>query len=99
MKDCINCKHKACFEYPNPCDSCTDIDHTGKPTNWEAQTHGDRIRAKSDEELAEFLGTLPCCPPGEDLEELCIPLDSCEGTDFNVKCWLKWLRQEAEEKP
>lgn len=61
------------------------------------KTHGDRIREKSDEELAEFFGTLPCCPPGEDLEELCFPLNSCEGTDLMVKCWLKWLRQEAEE--
>lgn len=60
-------------------------------------SNADRLRAKSDEELAEFFGTLPCCPPGEDLEELCFPLDSCEGTDFTVKCWLKWLRQEAKE--
>ena len=61
------------------------------------QTHADRIRAKSDEELAEFFGTLPCCPPGADLEELCFPQNSCAGTDLMVKCWLKWLRQEAEE--
>ena len=61
-----------------------------------AATNADRIRSKSDEELAEFFGTLPCCPPGEDLEELCFPLDSCEGTEMRVKCWLKWLRQEAE---
>lgn len=97
MKDCNNCKHKECWEYADPCKSCTDIDPTGKPTNWESQTHGDCIRAKSDEELAEFFGTLPCCPPGEDVEELCFPLDSCAGTDLMVKCWLKWLRQEAEE--
>jgi hypothetical protein len=58
-------------------------------------SYADRIREKSDEELAEFLGTLPCCPPGEDVEELCFPLDSCEGTDLMVKCWLDWLRQEA----
>lgn len=61
------------------------------------KTQADRIREKSDEELAEFFGTLPCCPPGEDVEELCFPLDTCEGTDFKVKCWLKWLRQEAKE--
>lgn len=61
------------------------------------KSNADKIRARSDEELAEFFGTLPCCPPGEDLEELCFPLDSCEGTDFMVKCWLNWLRQEAED--
>jgi len=51
------------------------------------QTRADRIRAMTDEEMAEFFGTLPCCPPGVDLEELCFPLDSCGGTDLQVKCW------------
>ena len=58
--------------------------------------NGDTIRAMSDGELAEFFATLPCCPPGEDLEEMCFPNDSCEGTDLKVKCWLKWLGQEAD---
>ena len=66
-----------------------------EPCDGRKQSNADRIRSNSDEELAEFFGTLPCCPPGEDLEELCFTLDSCEGTDFMVKCWLKWLRQEA----
>lgn len=91
MKTCDTCKHYNQIHVP--CYGCINM------RAWEPkpQTHGDCIRAKSDEELAEFFGTLPCCPPGEDLEELCFPLDSCEGTDFMVKCWLKWLRQEAEE--
>lgn len=55
MKDCINCKHRECWEYAYPCNSCTDIDPTGKPTNWEAQTRADRVRAMTDEELAEWL--------------------------------------------
>ena len=59
-------------------------------------SNADRIRAMTDEELAEFFGTLPCCPPGEDVDELCYPLDSCEGTDLQVKCWLEWLRKEAD---
>lgn len=91
MKTCGTCIH---YELRIiPCYGCHNND------GWEPkpQTHGDRIRAKSDEELAEFFGTLPCCPPGEDLEELCFPLDSCEGTEMKVKCWLKWLRQEAKE--
>ena len=91
MKTCDTCKHYNQILFP--CYGCINM------RAWEpkSQTHADRIRAKSDEELAEFLGTLPCCPPGEDVEELCFPLESCEGTDFMVKCWLKWLRQEAEE--
>lgn len=91
MKTCDTCKHYN--QILVPCYGCIN------KRAWEpkAQTHGDCIRAKSDEELAEFLGTLPCCPPGEDVEELCFPLDSCEGTEMKVKCWLNWLRQEAEE--
>ena len=86
--DCRGCRY-----YHNLADNhCLVCDGSGytRPSN------ADRIRSKGDEELAEFFGTLPCCPPGDDLEELCFPLDSCEGTDFMVKCWLKWLRQEAE---
>ena len=51
--DCDNCKHKTCWEYAEPCSSCTNM--TGTPTNWEPQTNADRIRAMTDEELAEFL--------------------------------------------
>ena len=59
-------------------------------------THADRIRQMTVEELAEFFGTLPCCPPGEILEELCFPNSSCEGTDLQAKCWLNWLKQEVD---
>lgn len=68
-----------------------------KPKEKTPETNYQRLVRKTPEELAEFFGTLPCCPPGEDLEELCFPLDSCEGTDFMVKCWLKWLRKESKE--
>ena len=80
-------------------DKCSYDCETYRRWNPPAPTSADRIRAMSDEELAEFFGTLPCCPPGEDLEELCFPLDSCEGIEMKVKCWLKWLRQEATEEP
>ena len=88
----MNCT--GCRYYHNLADNhCLVCDGSGytRPSN------ADHIRVKSDEELAEFFGTLPCCPPGKDVEELCFPLDSCEGTDFKVKCWLKWLRQEVED--
>lgn len=58
-------------------------------------SNADRIRASTDEELAEFFGTLPCCPPGTDVNELYYPSDSCNGTDLQVRCWLEWLKQEA----
>ncbi|MBQ6536830.1 MAG: hypothetical protein IJI40_08665 [Firmicutes bacterium] len=60
-------------------------------------TYADHIRDMTDEELAEWGATLPCCPPGPDLEELCYPQNVCENTDFARKCWLDWLKQEVKE--
>lgn len=60
-------------------------------------TNYDRIVSKTPEELAKFMGELPCCPPGTDVKELCYPMDSCEGTDLRDQCWLDWLKQEATE--
>lgn len=54
--DCDNCKHKTCWEYAEPCSSCTDM--TGVPTNWKPQTNADRIRGMTDEELAEWATTV-----------------------------------------
>ena len=52
-------------------------------------TNADRIRAMTDEELAEFL----CCP-----QSVC-PVDDCEECydDKCQKCVLKWLKKEAED--
>lgn len=93
----MNCTGKRCIMQHDKVDPATCQCVSYCPQATPPKRNADRIREKSDEELAEFLGTLPCCPPGEDVEELCFPLDSCEGTDFKVKCWLKWLRQEATQ--
>ena len=60
------------------------------------QTNADRIRAMSDEELAEFLSIV------SDL--FCIPTDGCmRNTFFRGECSktneyaLKWLQSEVEE--
>jgi len=61
------------------------------------QTNADRLRAMSDEELAKFFGTLPCCPPGS-AEELCYPENTCGAdTKMMVKCWETWLKATVEE--
>ena len=52
-------------------------------------TNADRIRAMSDEEMAEFIISIPMCV-GED-EDLNCEIDVCK------ECFLKWLRQPAEE--
>ena len=60
------------------------------------KTHGDRIRAKSDEELATWVETIADC-------DLCPMLDEqCSGGGVNSRAsckqhWLEWLRQEAKE--
>ena len=56
----------------------------GKP-----MTNADRIRAMSDEELAELIDreTDSCAPTGD-----------CEKMSRDCKaCWLEWLQQPAEE--
>ena len=58
-------------------------------------TNSDRLRAMSDEELAEWLATVPMS-----YEDVCpnpIPKE-CNGGDREtcIQCWLDWLRQEAQ---
>lgn len=60
------------------------------------KTHADRIREKSDEELATWVETIAGC-------DLCPMLDEqCSGGEVNSRAsckhhWLEWLRQEAGE--
>lgn len=64
---------------------------TPKTTNY------DRIISKTPEELADFFGTLPCCPPGS-ADELCYPENTCGAdTKMMVKCWARWLKAPVEE--
>ena len=56
----------------------------------QTNTNADRIRAKSDEELAKWIADIyPDCPPGYNC-------DSSRVTDC-CDCWLDWLKQEADE--
>lgn len=53
-----------------------------------SQTKADRIRAMTDEELAEFIG-------GDPMHDIC-PSDCFEDPDRPCKvCVLKWLKQEV----
>lgn len=62
----------------------------------EKQTHADKIRNMSDEELAEFLDIV-----GEDgisSRYADVPCDCCcEKTECS-KCWKDWLKSEAEQE-
>lgn len=48
------------------------------------KTNADKLRAMSDEELAEFVYNCDCPPAPMNCQHSCI------------QCWLDWLRQEAE---
>lgn len=79
----------------NLCDRCAaDCRHERNPNEIVVEcgafkppmTNSDRIRAMSDEELAEYLcGLTYCCE--------CEHRDTCNGEDG----YLKWLRQPAED--
>lgn len=90
-RGCRNCMwlyHMVTYNPTAPCSECLDYDkwQTAKRTN------ADRIRAMTDEELAELMEDKGDCPPIE------CPHDG-EGakvTRLDCKaCWLDWLKQEA----
>lgn len=58
-------------------------------------TNADRIRAMTDEELAEFLFQDGDCPPERMYPDSC---PDCGRVTLKVchNCWLDWLKQEAE---
>lgn len=54
------------------------------------QTNADRIRAMSDEELADFIDReFGCCPPTGDCEKMS---NDCKA------CWIDWLKQSVKEE-
>lgn len=100
---CATCKHNGeeC-EYGEECSYQQNFDGTFnrdlKPTHYDdkPQTNADRIKAMSDEELAEWIlreptiGYFAVCPPGTKDGEDC-PTSPCE------QCWLDWLKSPVEE--
>lgn len=61
----------------------------------EPQTHADRIRSMTDEQLAAYLGNASLCVTiqGEDGGEWCSQYNSCN------ECIRDWLRQEVHNEP
>ena len=92
-KDCSGCKHLNERDY---CEftACV-IPCTVRATipDVKLQTNADRIRNMTDEELAVLLeGCI--CP-----KEPCPDIDRATEPDKKrcTKCWLDWLRQEAQD--
>ena len=92
---CESCKHSDVEAYFEPCVSCRHT-YTGVPTKLESpkkpQTHADRIRAMSDEELARFLA---------ENEWECETYNDCAKcprmTDDGCVSLSKWLKQPVED--
>lgn len=61
-------------------------------SSWIRFTNADRIRAMTDEELAEYVFELAnyACPPEKNYAQL-----TCGKNPKCSDCWLKWLKQEA----
>lgn len=85
MAECIKCRSFQFCPWATPPDIiCSSF----KPRT---QTNADRLRAMSDEELAQFFGNMVDC-------DTC-PLDGKMGT-CPLGCeatWGRWLKQEAED--
>lgn len=60
----------------------------------ESQTRADKIRAMTDEELADMFSLLSCChEKGQD----CMKYSDGTGGRNCYQCWLDWLKQEVGE--
>lgn len=84
MRSCSNCARKEAGEV---CQLCFQADR------WtpRAETHADRFRNMSDEELAQWISKRTGCPKDAsgELPDECIR-DCCQ-------CWLNWLKKEGKE--
>ena len=77
----------------DPCETC-EVITVNEFTNWRPipTTNADRIRAMSDEELAEFMRPWDSgCPRWKENPLPCSDWDNCG------ECWLKWLKEEVRE--
>ena len=108
-KNCETCKHDDA-DYPSyphktPCNECVRKKGCDTPTEWEAaahykpDTHADRIRAMSDEELAELLVQKTVYQESAWSEPSYLNfLTSRDDTKENaIKGTVEWLKQPAED--
>ena len=96
MADCHNCEFGGRPSYEWPCSICTNesaFKQKPKPT-----TNADRIRAMSDEDLADFIGgiyTLDRDAWGD--YDPCVVVESEKIRDKEEM--LDWLKQEVDSDP
>jgi len=78
------------------CRQCAVADECRKEACWgfvpKTMTNADRIRAMTDEDLADrIMGFIRCEACEREFHIECNPLMTCRGV------WLEWLKQEATE--
>ena len=85
----MNCTGKRCIMQYDKVDpaTCPCVSYCLQATP--PKTNADRIRSMSDEELADNF-SLWCCKSKTD-DSYCKSFGTCD------KCWIDWLKQEAEE--
>lgn len=91
---CASCQNNSRYYDDIVCVMCAWAEEDNDklpPTNYiyKPQTNADKVRAMTDEELAEFIEHSPYPPNATCSEEGC-KFDTC------VDCWLDWLKQESE---
>lgn len=96
---CVMCKHEGSAVYDLCCECEYPENPDDPPTKYEPKpiTNADRIRAMTDEELAEFINDVwDRLLFGNDLPGMC---DVCYTDTIQncKKCWLDWLRQETDK--
>lgn len=94
-KDCNNCKFALYEADEIPCRDC-DIDDR---EYWQPrpQTNADRIRAMSDEDLAELIVKHhPMHAWNKQVRKIYFGFDD-HRKDNQQRAWLEWLKQPAEE--
>ena len=85
FESCSKCKYDYRKGYEYPCNQC---EHGVNPKDfYEPKTNADRIRAMSDEELAEFL-----------IDHHRYPCKYCSGCPLECSDGLmQWLKSEVKE--
>ena len=98
MKGCKNCPAYAKCTVTYRGSACSALRSTyGIDTDPEIITNADRIRAMSDEELAEFLERVHVDPCSACCDNLYWCLRNNAPEPVCQKHFLKWLQQPAEE--
>jgi hypothetical protein len=93
---CLTCQFEDYDGSEEPCINCvsdTEVEGNAKPTEYFPKkppkpiTHADRIRAMTDEELADWF-SIYCCR-NKTYDAHCETFGNCEA------CWLDWLKEEV----